>query len=84
MGARRIWRGRVLGSLLFDGSSFMDRGLNIRSSISYLRDVHDAAVPYLADGASGGEKGVTEGACGCCGLATDGHRLVTDYTSPPR
>ena len=44
------------GPAFFDRPSFMDRGLNVRSSILYLRYVHDARVSYLAGAEPGGDR----------------------------
>ena len=70
------------GGTFLDCATFRDRGLNVRSTVLYLRNAHSARIPYLRAADSGGDRWVTEGPCAPNGLATDGHRGVTDWSCP--
>jgi hypothetical protein len=53
-----FWGGRCIrragfGVAFFDRASVKDRGLNVRSTVLYLRWAHDAEVSYLAAAESG-------------------------------
>ena len=56
-GAAGVFGTAQVRAAFFDRASFMDRGLNVRSSISYLRQVRDAGVSYLAGAERRGQSG---------------------------
>ena len=72
LGPAGVSGGGGVGIGFFDCASFIDRGLSVQSSVSYLREAHHATVLYLGAADFGGQRGAEMG---------DNRALRTFWTS---